>query len=33
MATQLFFADGVNITQSDNFKSARKICDLKQTVK
>ena len=33
MATQLFFADGVNITQNGNFKSARKFCDLKQMVK
>ena len=29
MATQLFFADSVNSTQNENFKSARKFWDLK----
>ena len=32
MATQLFFADGANITQGGKFKSARKFSDLKQMV-
>ena len=32
MAMQLLFADGVNITQSGNFKSAWKFWDLKQMV-
>ena len=32
MATHFFFADGINITQSGNFKSDRKFWDLKQMV-
>ena len=32
MATQLFFADSVNISQSGNFKLARKFWDLKQMI-